>query len=155
MDSGILSLMKVILLRDVKGVGRKFEEKQVSDGYAANFLIPKKFAVPADGPGAGSVKVLKEQEERIRTQKSAKLETNVAKLANKTLNFKMSANEKGHLFASINREKLSKLLKEQGIEIDADCLVLEHAIKETGTFSVPVSLGSGKSTHFTLEITPL
>ena len=145
--------MKVILLKDVKGVGRKFEEKNVADGYALNLLIPKKLAVSATGSGAGAVKMLKEQEELGRAKRGEKLSLNVSKIGNTTISIKMKANDQGHLFAALNADKLSKLLKaEQGVELDADHIMLAQPIKETGTFTVPVSIEKGKETSFTLEI---
>ena len=142
--------MKVILLKDVNGVGRKFEEKDVADGYALNMLIPKKLAVSATGSGAGAVKMLKEQE---RAKRGKKLSENISKLGNTVVSIKMKANEKGRLFAALNAEKLSKLLKsEQGIELEANHIMLKEPIKETGTFAVPVSVERGKETSFTLSI---
>lgn len=144
--------MKVILLRDVKGVGRKFEEKNVSDGYAVNFLLPKKFAVGTNGAGAKQVVELKRQDEAHKAETQARLQESLSKIVGKTITIKMSANEQGHLFSSVNAEKLSKIIKEQGIELSQESIRLEHPIKETGTFEVPVSVGNGMETRFTLVI---
>ena len=145
--------MKVIFLKDVKGVGRKFEEKNVADGYALNMLIPKKLAVPAEGPGASSVKVLKENEAKAREKRGIQLSENLSKIAGATITLNMKANDKGHLFASINASKLSDLLKKEGIEIEEDCILLEHPIKEIGTFAVPISVERDKRASFTLVVT--
>ncbi|MEK7147796.1 MAG: 50S ribosomal protein L9 [Patescibacteria group bacterium] len=144
--------MKVILLKDVKGVGRKFEEKNVSDGYAANFLIPKKLAVAANGPGAAVVKNLKTQDIEHKDREAEKLHESLAKIAGKSVEIKMNANEQGHLFSRVNAEKLSKLLREQGIDIAEENIELEHPIKEIGTFEVPISVGNGAETKFTLVV---
>jgi len=151
-NSDIISLMKIILLKDIKGVGRKFEEKNVADGYALNMLVPKKLAVPAEGPGAGSVKMLKEQEAKARERRGIVLSENLSKLAGASITLKMKANEKGHLFASINADKLAKLLKAEDIEISPECILLDAPIKETGTFVVPVSIKDDKQASFTLLI---
>lgn len=143
--------MKVILLRDVKGVGKRFEEKQVGDGYASNFLIPKKLAVPATGSAAAQIKNMKEGEEKKRGVESEKLSEEVHKLTNTTINISAKANEQGHLFASITREKLAQILKEQGIDLSADLIELEHPIKETGSHKIAVRVGE-KETHFTLVV---
>ncbi|OHA90275.1 MAG: hypothetical protein A3F53_02095 [Candidatus Zambryskibacteria bacterium RIFCSPHIGHO2_12_FULL_48_10] len=71
--------MKVIFLKDVKGTGRKFEERQVSDGYAINFLIPNKLAVVADGPGLAAVRQLKAQEEKYREAEDKRIQEKQAK----------------------------------------------------------------------------
>ncbi|MBX4195865.1 50S ribosomal protein L9 [Candidatus Parcubacteria bacterium] len=145
--------MKVILLKDVKGVGKRYEEKQVGDGYAANFLIPRKLAVPATGAAAGMIKNMKESDSKHRDAEHKKLEEHVHKLANTTVSISAAVNEQNHLFASLTREKISNLLSERGIEVPADCIVLEQAIKEAGTHTIPVKIGD-KETHFTLSIEP-
>src|SRR5882724_6255490 len=108
--------MKIILLKDVKGVGRRFEEKNVSDGYAMNSLIPKKLAVLASD--AGQIKTLKENEEKGRAGESKKIEESLDKISGIEINLTLKANEKNHLFASLSAIKLSEILKkEKGIEI--------------------------------------
>jgi large subunit ribosomal protein L9 len=143
--------MKVILLRDVKGVGKKYEEKNVGDGYAANFLLPKKLAIPATGAAAGQIKNIKESDAKHKEAEMAKLEVEVHKLAGTTINIKEKANEKNHLFAAITAQKLSELLRERGMDVPADCIILESPIKEIGTREVPIEI-KGKRTHFTLII---
>jgi large subunit ribosomal protein L9 len=144
--------MKIILLKDVKGVGRRWEEKNVADGFATNRLLPQKLAVIATGSSANQIKALKEQEEAHKTKTSAKLQEEVSKLANTEIRIREKANEKNHLFASISKEKLAEILrKEKGISVPADCILLEHHIKELGTFTIPVKVDS-KETNFTLII---
>ncbi|MCR4279752.1 MAG: hypothetical protein NUV78_03385 [Candidatus Zambryskibacteria bacterium] len=77
--------MKVILLKDIKGVGRKFEEKSVADGYALNKLIPEKLAVPAESMAIGQIKNLKTQEEARRTAEAKRLKEKEAKREEKRL----------------------------------------------------------------------
>lgn len=143
--------MQVVLLKDIKGVGRKFEEKNVSNGHAMNFLIPNKLAVPANE--AGTIKALKEKEAQSREAETKKIEEAVAKISGTEINLKLKANEKNHLFASLNVEKLSQILKkEKGIDIEAKYIVLEYPIKQTGTFEVPVRVGERKEAKFTLRV---
>lgn len=142
--------MKVILLKDVKGVGRRFEEKNISDGYAMNFLIPKKLAVPASE--AGQVKTLKENEEKEQAGESKKIEESLAKISDTEILLNLKANEKNHLFASLSISKLSEILKkEKGIEINPSYIVLKQPIKELGKFEILVRVGD-KETKFTLEV---
>lgn len=77
--------MKVILLRDVKGVGRKYEEKNVADGYATNFLLPRKLVVPLTGQSAAQIAQLKAQEEKKRNEEAKRLEEKKAKREAKSL----------------------------------------------------------------------
>lgn len=143
--------MKVILLKDVRGVGKRFEEKNVSDGYATNFLLPKKIAVPATGASANQIKQLKESEEHHKEAESRKLEAEVAKLSGIEIRTNCKANAKNHLFAALTREKISEILKENGIHISSGHIMLEEPIKEIGTFSVPISVGE-KTAHFNLVV---
>ncbi len=142
--------MKVILLKDIKGVGKRFEEKNVSDGYAMNQLIPKKFAVPAND--AGTVKTLianKVAQDSIERQR---LEQTIQKLSSTEIKLKLKANDQNHLFASLNAQKISDLLKkEKEIEISPDLIELKNPIKEIGVFEVPVRVGE-KETRFMLVV---
>ncbi len=145
--------MKVILLKDVKGIGRRFEEKNVSDGYAINSLIPKKLAVPSTGSAAAQIKVLKNGVEKSKEAETFKLREHLKHLSSVTLKVEAKVNEKNHLFASLTKEKLSELLKKQAdITVEAECIMLKAPIKEAGTFKIPVQVGNEKETHFTLEI---
>jgi large subunit ribosomal protein L9 len=144
--------MKVILLKDVKGVGRKFEEKNVADGYAINRLLPQKLAVAATGPGAAQAKELKKQAEQHKTNDLARLKQSLAQVAGQKVAISMKANEQGHLFASLNAEKLSRELMNKGLHVLPEHILLEAPIKQTGTFEVPVWVGPGVETKFSLEI---
>lgn len=145
--------MKVILLKDVKGIGRRFEEKQVSDGHAANFLIPKKLAVVAGSSAAAQIEELKKQEGAHRDKEAQAIAESIAQIAGVEIKVQEKANNKDHLFAALNAEKLSLLVKkEQGIDIPPSHIALEHPIKELGTFTVPVRVPGGKETHFTLIV---
>ncbi len=143
--------MKVILLKDIKGVGKRYDEKNVSDGYAENFLIPKKLAVPATGSAAGQIKTMKESDAKHREADEKKLEAEIQKLTNTTIEVKAKANEKNSLFAALTAPKISKLLSERGIEISADNIQVGNGIKELGTHSIKVKFGS-KETHFALVV---
>ncbi len=143
--------MKVILLKDIRGVGRRFEEKNISDGYAINYLIPKKLAVAALSSAAGQIKSLQDQESKSKEVQNQKISENVSKLSGTTIEIKLAANDKGHLFASLSKDKIASLLNEKGIEINSDSINLDQPVKEVGTFSIPISVGD-KLTHFTLIV---
>ncbi|MDB5266296.1 MAG: ribosomal protein [Parcubacteria group bacterium] len=144
--------MKVILLKDIKGLGRRYEEKNVSDGHAINFLIPKKLAAPATGAVAGQIKSLKESEQKHKEADQSKLRAHMQTLAGTEVVVITKANEKNHLFAALTPEKLSEILmKEKGIELDPDCIETDP-IKELGTFNIRVRVENEKETHFTLIV---
>lgn len=152
--------MKVVLLKDVKKIGKRFEEKEVADGYARNMLIPKGLAVPAGTPAAKQALEQKGREGVQRSKEDEKLHENIAQLSGTTLELTAKANEQGHLFQKITAQKISDLLQnEKGFDISPDLLDIE-TIKEIGTHEIPVKIDGvpagrrGKSTHFTLEIKP-
>lgn len=146
--------MKVILLKDVKGVGKKFEEKEVKSGYATNFLIPKKLVVPLSDNSAGQIEDIKEREEKSKAKEAERVEESLAKLSGLTLTLEMKANEKGHLFASLASNDISRLLKEKGYEIPERYLKIKEPIKEVGAFEVSVAVGEGREVRFTIEVKP-
>ncbi len=129
--------MKVILLTDVRGVGRKNEIKEVADGYARNFLIARKLALAADQKGL-EVKKFVDQREQGEVER---LQGIVKKLAGLTFDFTIKTGEQGAVFGSISRRDLEQALKDKGI-IEGK-LILEHPIKSTGTHKVEVDFGKG------------
>ncbi len=132
--------MKVILIKDVKGMGRAHEEVTVADGYALNYLIPGKFAIAA-------TTVAKQEAESRRKQvvdrgalDAALLLQNIAALTEARIVIKMKANEKGHLYDAVGEPEIAKAAKEQAhIDLPEDAIKLEKPIKELGTFDIPVA----------------
>ena len=147
--------MKVIFLKDVKGKGRRFEEKEIADGFALNFLIPERLAVPSNSPAASQVKSEKEDREKSRLEHNVELGSNISSLAHKQLETSLKANDKGHLFAALTPLKIGQIIKKgTGLEIPAEYIELPLPIREVGTHKISVSLGD-KTTHFTLKVNPL
>src|SRR3990167_5369355 len=125
--------MKVILKQDIKGIGKKYEVKNVADGYAVNLLIPKKlaeFASPEAVKRAEILKATATAEIEIReelTKKQVEMLKGVKVVLNK------KGNDKGHLFEKVHGEEISLALKEQAkIDIDPEFLKMEKPIKEIG-----------------------
>jgi len=144
--------MKVIFLKDVKGVGRKWEEKNVADGYALNKLIPQKLAIAATASAAAQIKSLKEQEAKGKAVHDQHVSEEMHKLSGTELTIRVKANEKGHLFQKLTAEKIAQALKkEKGIEVNFAYINLFEGIQDTGSFEIPVKVGD-KLTHFTLTV---
>ena len=134
--------MKVIFIEDVKGKGKKGEMKEVSDGYARNFLLPKKLAKEAT---ADNINTLKLQEKAKRAQEAAEraaaMET-VKQLESTKITIKAKAGQGGKLFGSVTSREISEALKEQtGIEIEKNKIVQPEPIKAFGTYEVKAKLG--------------
>lgn len=134
--------MKVILIKDIKGIGRAHETVTVADGYALNYLIPTKRAVAATQGASITAKQRAEQVTSRRELDQKLLEQNIASLADAKLVLTMKANDKGHLYDAVDAPELSKAAKEQArIDLPEEVIKLEKPIKELGTFEVPVSAG--------------
>ncbi|MHB1769774.1 MAG: 50S ribosomal protein L9 [Minisyncoccota bacterium] len=139
--------MKVILTKDVKGVGRAHETVAVFDGYALNYLIPKNLAIFAT-PSAAKEAHARERQSLARKELAAKLvEQNLAVLAQARIVLKAKANEKGHLYDAVGEPEIVRAVKEQAqVELPEHALKLEKPIKELGTFAIPVASGDSFGT---------
>lgn len=136
--------MKVIFLQDVKGKGKKGELKEVSDGYARNFLLPQKLAKQATAQAmselknAESSKAFKIEEEKKRANGEK------AKLENKSINIKAKAGQNGKLFGSVTAKEISAELKKQfSINVDKRKITLDADIKSFGTYNAEIKLYTG------------
>lgn len=144
--------MKVILIQDVARLGQRSEVKDVPNGHALNFLIPRKLAIPATPENLRRHSAWLEQKESERNDAEEAFKSVLESLRGKTVTHKASANEKGHLFSGINSDVISKLLKEEGHDVLPDDIVLDHPIKEIGSFEITLKRGEQHG-PFTLEVT--
>lgn len=134
--------MKVILIKDVKGIGRAHDEIDTSDGHALNYLIPKKLAVTATPATKKQAEMRRKQTVDRNALDTALLAQNIASLAEAKIVIKMKANEKGHLYDAVGESDIVTAAKAQAhIDIPEDAIKLEKPIKALGTFDIPVSAG--------------
>lgn len=133
--------MKVILLQDVKAQGKKGELINVSEGYARNFLFPKKLAVEADAKAINDMKNKEAARQyKFETDKAAAKET-VAKLANLTVKIVMAHGNDGRLYGSVTSKEIAEQLKLQhNIEIDKRKIAMTDNIKAYGNYQLDVKL---------------
>ena len=137
--------MKVILKENIKGVGRKYEVKNVADGYANNFLIPKKLAEYASPEAVRKAEILKSTALAEIEIKEKLTEKQIEMLKGVKIILKKKGNDKGNLFEKIHTEEISQALKEQAkIDIDSEFLIIEKPIKEIGEHTVLVQVGKNK-----------
>lgn len=134
--------MKVILTKEVKGVGRVHEVVEAKDGHALNYLIPQKFAVAAT-PAALKEAEARQKQAAARREVNAKLlEQNIAALAEARIIIRAKANEKGHLYDAVGEKEISAAAKEQAkVDLPVDAIKIEKPIKELGTFDIPIAAG--------------
>ena len=137
--------MKVIFLKDVPRVGRKNEVKEVNDGYASNFLLPKKLATPAT---AQALKVLEEKKNAVlldnRVQEELILKS-LASLKDKVVTIVGKTNEQGHLFSAIHKKDIvGALHTNHKAEIEESFIMLDKPLKEVGEYEIPVQIKNHK-----------
>ena len=145
--------MKVILLCDVKGQGKKDQIVNVSDGYARNFLFPQKKAIPADAKATSELKS-KEEAKQFRISEDRKAAQALAdKINSASVDIIMGHGQDGRLYGSVTSkdiaEALSKLL---GIEVDKRKIVLKETIKAYGNFDVEIKLLQDISAKFVVKV---
>lgn len=136
--------MKVILLDNIKGVGKKDEVINASDGYARNFLFPKKLAVEANNENMNKLKA-KKQSEQYKKDVDKKNARNIAKkLDDIILMIKVKAGENGKIFGGVTSKEISEELNKQyKINIDKKKIVLSENIKNLGSFDINIKLYEG------------
>ena len=136
--------MKVILLDNIKGVGKKDEIINASDGYARNFLFPKKLAVEANNENLSKLKSKKQSEQYKKDVDKANAEKMAKQLDDITLSIKVKAGENGKIFGGVTSKEISEELNKQyKLEIDKKKIVLNENIKNIGSFDITVKLYEG------------
>ncbi len=145
--------MKVILLQDVKGTGKKGELVNVSDGYARNFLMPRKLAREADAQAMNELKNAEQSRQHKIDVDTAQAKANAALLEGKVIEMTAKAGQGGRLFGSVtSKEIAAELKKKYQLDIDKRKIVLESDIKAFGTYQCEVKLYTGISAHVKIMV---
>lgn len=132
--------MKVIFLQDVKGQGKKGQVKEVSDGYARNFLLPRGLARVADDGAMKQLEFQNQADARRKDEEREEAEQLAEKLQTVTLEFKAKAGEGGRLFGSITSKQIGEKAAKHKLKIDRRKIVLDEPIRALGVTEVPVKL---------------
>lgn len=136
--------MKVILLDNIKGVGKKDEVINASDGYARNFLFPRKLAIEANVENMSKLKNKQDSVQHKKNVEKEKAEDIAKKLKDITVNIKVKAGDNGRIFGGVTSKEISENLKQQfKIDIDKKKIILNETIKNIGVFNVSVKLFEG------------
>lgn len=137
--------MKIILLKDIKKIGKKYEIKEVADGYAINSLIPSRVAVPATSSFIKGIEAKMKQDALLKEDFKKEFEYAITKLPEGKLHISGKVNEKGHLFAGIGEDKIiEEFKKETSILLSPDHFDLEKPIKEIGDHIVEIKVDGNK-----------
>ncbi|BAK47123.1 MAG: 50S ribosomal protein L9 [Lachnospiraceae bacterium] len=133
--------MKVILLEDVKSLGKKGEIVSVSDGYAKNMLFPKKLAQEANGKNLNDLKLQKKHNDKVAAEHLAAAKQLAADLEGKKVVIPIRSGEGGRIFGSVSTKEIAEAAKEQlSLTLDKKKMVLSDPIKALGTYEVPIKL---------------
>ena len=144
--------MKVILLQDVKGQGKKGQLIEVSDGYARNFMLPRKLAIEATADALNTKKMNdKATAERIAREKADALAT-AGKLREMTLTVTAKGGGQGRLFGAVTNAEIAAALEKAGVKLDKRKIVLSENIKNVGTYTVTCKLGYEINAPLTVKI---
>lgn len=144
--------MKIILLKDVAKVGKRHEIKNIADGHAQNFIIPRGLGIPATDANVKKIEGMKNASDADRSVQETLLAKNLESLETLTITLSGKANEKGHLFAGIHKDEIVEAVQKQAnITIHPDFLLLDKPFKETGNHMVVVQAG-GKKANLKLSI---
>ena len=145
--------MKVILLQDVKSLGKEGEIVNVNDGYARNFIIPKKLGVEANSKNMNDLKLKKSNEEKIAKENKEAAEKLAGELKAGQVALKIKVGEGGKAFGSVSAKEIAAAVKNQmGLDVDKKKIQLKETLKTLGTHMVPVKLHPEVTAELKVEI---
>ena len=133
--------MEIVLLQDVKSLGKKGQVVKVNDGYARNYILPKKLGVEANAKNLNDLKLQKANDAKVAAEQLAAARELAAKLQEASVTVSIKAGEGGRTFGSVSAKEIGKAVSDQlKLDIDKKKMVLEEPIKSLGTHEVPVKL---------------
>jgi large subunit ribosomal protein L9 len=146
--------VKIILTQDVPKVGKSGDMKQVADGFATNFLIPQRLAVPAAGGAyrAWQHDIASREDKRKREREDAEIAA--TRIASTTLTMGVKVGEGGKLYGSITSKDIADALARRGIEVDRHKIDLEEPLKTLGTYKVAIKVFTGMTPEVTVIVEP-
>lgn len=145
--------MKVILLDDVPKVGRRGEVRDVSDGYARNFLLPQKLALGATAGNLRNLNVIKANQDSRAARLKAQAETQAQAIEVLAFSQARQASEEGRLFGSVGKNDVAAFLAERGVVVEKRRIVLDEPIKSVGEYLVPIRLHGDVTANLKVSVT--
>lgn len=146
--------MEVILLQDVKSLGKKGEVVKVNDGYARNFILPKKLGIEANGKNMNDLKLQKANEEKIAAENLAAAKALAEELKDKEIALSLKLGEGGKTFGSISSKEIAEAAKEQlGYDIDKKKIQVKESIKSLGVHNVAIKLHAKVTAELKVKVT--
>lgn len=147
--------MRVILLQDIDKIGKKFEIKDVADGYARNFLFPKKLAQPATKNALIWAKTQREIWAKQTEEELKIIQQQASALDGQEIAIEVKTGDQGQLFESISAQKIAERMKELGFKVDKKQIELEEPVKELGEFPIKIKFAHNLEAEIKLLVTQL
>lgn len=145
--------MKVILLEDVKSLGKKGEIVNVNDGYARNFILPKKLGLEATSKNLNDLKLQKQNDEKVAQEKLDAAKALAEEIKEKSVTVKIQAGVEGRVFGSISSKEIALEAKKQlNMDIDKKKIVIPDQIKSLGTYNVNIKLHKDVTATLTVKV---
>lgn len=145
--------MEIILLQDVKTLGKKGDRVKVNDGYARNFILPKKLGIEATAKNLNDLKLRRANEERVAAQKLEEAKQLAERIQAKPVVVKVKAGEGGKIFGSVSTKEIAAAcIGQLGFEIDKKKMVLTDPIRACGTVIVPVKVHKDVTAQLTVKV---
>ena len=145
--------MKVILLADVKSLGRKGDVVNVSDGYARNMLLPKKLGVEATPKNLNDLKLKNQNDEKIAAENLAAAQKLADELKDKKITVSMKVGEGGKTFGSVSSKEVAEEMKKQlGVEVDKKKIIMKDAVKSLGGYNIGIKLHPQVTAEVLLDV---
>jgi large subunit ribosomal protein L9 len=147
--------MKIILLQDIKGVGKKYDAKDVADGYARNFLLPNKLAEIATPSSLKELEIRKSEMNKNEQESKKHTEELLRQMKERTLEFFLKTDEAGSIFGSVNKDAILKALRDAGLVTKERVEIeLTHPLKEFGEHKIGIRFRNGMSGDIKVIIRP-
>ena len=145
--------MNIVLLEDVKALGKKGEVVKVNDGYARNFILPKKLGVEATPKNLNDLKLQKANDAKVAAEQLAAAKELGKQLEEASVTLSIKAGEGGRAFGSVSSKEIGKAIGDQlGLEIDKKKIVLNDPIKSIGSFDVPIKLHKDVTARLAVKV---
>ncbi|MDD3252873.1 MAG: 50S ribosomal protein L9 [Lachnospiraceae bacterium] len=146
--------MEIVLLEDVKALGKKGQIVKVNDGYARNFILPKKLGVEATSKNLNDLKLQKANADKLAAEQLAEAKALAERIGAMSVTLKMKAGEGGKAFGSVSSKEIAAAAAEQvGLEIDKKKMVLPEPIRTFGTHEVPIKLHKEVTAKLAVKVT--
>lgn len=146
--------MEILLIENVTNLGIRGDVVNVKDGYARNFLLPRKKALPVTAGNKRQIELEKERAQKLRAKELAEAQDLKTRLEAVSLSVARKAGENGHLFGSVTNAEIADMLKAKGFEVEKQTISLPH-VKEIGTFQVDIRIYTGVHAKLNLDVTAL